>query len=68
MQAEQASTQVQNSRGQWVPAIPEPYYMKERSTIVKSRKDRCRCECGRILHDYETYRGHFALVHILALS
>lgn len=49
---------VQNRRGQWVPAIPEPYH----GTFGSAQ-----CECGNKFRNYEQYRGHYALVHILAL-
>lgn len=57
----QASVQAQNRRGDWVPGIPEPLF-------VGFGLRRCRCDCRRTFRNRETYRGHYALVHILALS
>lgn len=48
---------VQNKRGEWVPAIPEPY-----GTVLNYK-----CTCGRSFVSYEKYQGHYALKHILAL-
>jgi hypothetical protein len=50
--------QVKNNSGQWVPAIPLPFY----------RRCGYRCECGKVFHIEANYRGHYALVHILGLS
>lgn len=47
----------QNRRGEWVPAIPEPYHL-----LFK-----VRCECGDTFWKRESYDAHFALKHILAL-
>lgn len=55
------SITTQNRRGEWVPAIPEPLF-------VGLGLRRCRCDCGRTFRDRETYRGHYALVHILGLT
>ena len=56
-----ATTQAQNNDGEWVPAIPEPFYL--------FRSCRCpRMDCRRRFRDKETYQGHFALVHILKLG
>jgi len=48
------STQTQNSRGEWVPAIPLPFFGLRK-----------RCECGRKFWTADGYRGHYALKHIL---
>jgi len=53
-------TQIQNKRGEWVPAIPEPLF-------VGWRLRKCRCDCGETFKDKVSYQGHYALVHILAL-
>lgn len=50
----QVSTQ--NDRGEWVPAIPVPFYGLLRR----------RCECGRKFWTLGGYRGHYAVSHILA--
>ena len=47
-------TTTQNKAGQWVPAIPLPFYGLRK-----------RCGCGRRFWTEEGYRGHYALVHIL---
>ena len=53
------SVTTQNSRGEWVPAIPEPLFL---------RRKRVECSCGRRFRDREAYRGHYALVHILGME
>lgn len=45
----------ENERGQWVVAIPEPYFKLIRK----------RCECGKLFWTMEGYKGHFALRHII---
>jgi len=47
-------TATQNERGEWVPAIPLPFYGLRK-----------RCTCGRSFWTEEGYRGHYALAHIL---
>ena len=48
---------VQNSRGEWVPAIPLPFY---------SSLPHYRCpECQAAYWTLPGYRGHYALEHIL---
>ncbi len=49
-----AGTQTQNKRGQWVPAIPLPFYGLRK-----------HCHCGRKFWTMDGYRGHYALAHIL---
>jgi len=46
----------QNKYGEWVPAIPEPYY-----GIKK------HCVCGEKFWTKRRYQEHYALEHILAL-
>lgn len=46
-----------NKRGEWVPAIEEPYYLMFRK----------ECRCGAKFWTMEGYEGHHALKHILAL-
>ena len=48
--------QVRNERGQWVPAIPLPFYGLRK-----------HCGCGRKFWTMDGYRGHYALFHILSL-
>jgi hypothetical protein len=47
-------TQTQNKKGQWVPAIPLPFYGLKK-----------RCSCGKSYWTIDGYRGHFAYRHIL---
>lgn len=47
-----------NTRGEWVPAIPLPYY------LVWG----CRCSCGEKFWTTRAYEGHYALVHILGMA
>jgi hypothetical protein len=63
-QTETATSATQNARGEWVPAIPLPYFFQ---VIVPY----CECHCharffgrhgGRALRRYEE---HYALHHIL---
>lgn len=51
----------QNKRGEWVPAIPEPLF-------VGFGLRKCRCDCGEVRRSRLSYREHYALAHILALS
>ena len=46
--------QTKNKKGQWVPAIPLPYY-----------GHRKMCMCGRKFWFMENYEAHYALKHIL---
>lgn len=50
-----SSVETQNAWGQWVPAIPLPYF----GTV------RVKCACGAKFWNMETYEGHYALRHIL---
>jgi hypothetical protein len=52
------STMCKNDKGEWVPAIPLPYY--ERLRLKK-------CKCGEMFFTENGYRGHYALRHILEL-
>ena len=56
--AARPTTQAQNERGEWVPAIPLPFY---------GLRKRCTA-CGDKFWTTEGYRGHYALVHALALG
>jgi len=47
--------QTQNKLGQWVPAIPLPYYYM----FIR------QCECGRYFWTDEGYEAHYAYRHIL---
>jgi hypothetical protein len=49
----------QNNRGQWVPAIPEPFFLNF---------GRVRCDCGSTFWGRERYRAHYAYAHILDLA
>ena len=51
-------TQTQNKKGQWVPAIYEPYY----NLFTKE------CHCGKKFLTLKRYREHYALEHILCLD
>lgn len=51
---------VENKRGEWVPAIPEPWYL---------RAHRYGCDCGKATFwTKEGYQGHYAYAHILGMS
>lgn len=52
-----AEVSAQNRRGEWVPAIPLPFY-----------GFRKKCSCGAKFWTMDGYRGHYAFVHILALD
>lgn len=45
-----------NKRGEYVPAIPCPYYG------IKNR-----CECGKKFWTVKGYEEHYALEHILGM-
>lgn len=47
-------TLMQNKLGEWVPAIPLPFFGFRR-----------KCRCGAKFWTLEGYRGHYALAHIL---
>ena len=49
----QDMTATQNKKGEWVPAIPEPYY-----------GIRKMCGCGKSFWTLEGYQAHYALKHI----
>ncbi len=49
----------QNKHGEWVTAIPEPYHHFIRKE--------CYFDCGKKFFTEESYRAHYALVHILGL-
>jgi hypothetical protein len=51
------SVSCQNRRGEWVPAVPVPFY-----------GFRKQCSCGAKFWTEKGYRGHFALEHILGLE
>lgn len=48
-----------NARGEWVPAIPEPLFLAF---------GRVQCDCGERRRGRRSYREHYALVHIMALT
>lgn len=49
------NTTTQNKLGQWVPAIPLPFYY----AIIRG------CSCGRRFWTDEGYEAHYAYRHIL---
>jgi hypothetical protein len=49
----------QNDRGEWVPAIPLPWFIGW---------SKVRCHCGASFWSAKAYRGHYALEHILGLE
>lgn len=51
-----SETQAQNARGEWVPAIPLPFYGLRK-----------RCTCGERFWTTCGYRGHYALAHVLGM-
>ena len=51
----------QNKRGEWVPAIEEPYY------LPPFWLGHVRCRCGEKFWSKKRYEEHYALEHILAL-
>jgi hypothetical protein len=52
-----AANTTQNDLGEWVPAIPVPFYGLRK-----------RCGCGRKFWTAAGYRGHYALRHVLHLD
>lgn len=53
----QRNVQGQNSRGEWIPAIPLPFYGLRKI-----------CECGDKFWYEKNYRAHYALEHILGIN
>lgn len=51
-----SNASVLNKEGNWVPAIPEPYYGLRKC-----------CDCGDKFWTLKGYRAHYALEHILYL-
>ena len=47
------SIEEKNKAGEWVPAIPEPFYGLKKI-----------CSCGKSFWKYEKYREHYAYKHI----
>jgi hypothetical protein len=52
------AVQTQNRLGEYVSAIPEPFFYGFGY----------RCGCGKFFVRYDIYRGHYALEHILQLD
>lgn len=52
---------MQNARGDWVPAIPEPMW-------VGFRLRRAECTCGKKFSNRDGYRDHYAYAHILGME
>lgn len=50
--------QTLNDRGEWVSAIPLPYFLSF---------GRVRCECGEVRRTGRSYREHYALAHVMGL-
>lgn len=50
-------TQTTNARGEWVPAIPLPFFGVRK-----------RCSCGAKFWTSLGYRAHYALQHILGMD
>lgn len=48
------NTQTQNKKGEWIPAIEEPYYLLFRK----------RCRCGKKFWSAERYEEHYAYYHL----
>lgn len=48
-----------NGRGEWVTAIPEPYFLSF---------GRVRCDCERKFRGRDRYRDHFAYAHVLGMD
>lgn len=55
---QEGGTAYLNKKGQWVPAIPEPYF------CLLFGMD---CACGKHFYRRESYEAHYALKHILNL-
>ncbi len=51
--------QTQNTRGEWVPAIPVPYH---------ASLHREKCRCGACFWTLRGYLGHYAYAHILGME
>lgn len=51
------SMQTQNARGEWVPAIPLPFFGLRK-----------RCQCGSRFWTMRGYLGHYAYAHALGME
>lgn len=60
------TTMTTNNRGQWVPAIPLPFYLGLPTLRHQCQGDR-RETCGKKFWTMAGYRGHYALRHILGM-
>ncbi len=49
----------QNTRGEWVPAVPLPLF------VTLRRKE---CPCGERFWTMRGYLGHYAYAHILGME
>lgn len=49
-----AEISMQNKRGEWVPAIPLPFYGFKK-----------KCSCGASFWKSSNYEAHYALQHIV---
>lgn len=58
-----------NKKGQWVPAIPEPFYgLRKMCTHSDNTPSHPSLNyCGKKFWTLKAYRAHYALEHILAL-
>lgn len=59
----------QNKYGEWVPAIPLPFYYPRSLfwwTFVCCAKTE-KGACNKGFKTEEEYRGHYALVHVMGL-
>lgn len=48
-----------NAKGQWVPAVPEPFYLG-------FFRKKCRCDCGERFRSRALYEKHYVYTHIWA--
>ena len=55
------NAQTKNKIGQWVEAIPEPWFYRPFFLNIMA------CNCGKMFCTREAYEGHYALRHILSL-
>ena len=49
--------QMQNAKGRWVPAVPEPLW-------VGFRLRKAKCHCGEVRKSRQSYVEHYVYEHL----
>lgn len=60
-----------NARGEYVPAIPQPYWERTKSLLLDLVLWRsgyvCVCECGEKRPNFISYSEHYAYAHVMGM-